>query len=47
MTKKEPVMSGLFASAVTGRNEPAGQAGSFGRDPRWERSATGAYPNMA
>lgn len=34
MMKKEPVMSDLFASAVTGRNEPTGQAGCFGRDPR-------------
>jgi hypothetical protein len=34
LTKKEPVMSDLFASAVTGRNETTGQAGSFGKDPR-------------
>ena len=39
MTKKEPVMSDLFASAVTGRNETTGQAGSFGMDPRGKRSA--------
>jgi hypothetical protein len=40
-------MSDLFAFAMTGRNETTGQAGSFGRDPRGKRSATGAYPNMA
>jgi len=47
LTKKNPVMSDLFASAMNGRNETTGQAGSFGRDPRGKGSATGAYPNIS